>query len=193
MKPYLTVLMALVLLLTACGGGASDAQATAALETAIAALLQQSTAASTSAPVAESTAAPLATVADNQISIPNTAGCLPVNTERVVGTVVQIYNGDAAIVDINGEEHEVRYIGIDAPGPLEAGGQEALNANIALVAGKQVLLVMDKTDVDEYGRLPRYVIVDGIFVNLELVQQGVAFHSNEPPDESCKNTLNQGQ
>lgn len=193
MKPYLTVLIALVLLLTACGSGTSNAQATAALETAIAALLQQSTAPvveSTSAPL--STSAPAATSADTSgVAIPPTAGCLPVNTERIVGTVVMVYNGDAAIVEFNGDEHEVRYIGINAPGPNEPGGQEALAANQALVMGKQVLIVMDKTDLDEYGRMPRYVIVDGIFVNLELIKQGVAFHSNEAPDESCRNTLNQ--
>ncbi len=193
MKPYLTVLIAMVLLLTACGSGTSNAQATAALETAIASLLQQSTAGvveSTSAPLA--TSAPAATSADTSgVAIPPTAGCLPVNTERIVGTVVMVYNGDAAVVEFNGDEHEVRYIGINAPGPNEPGGAEALAANQALVMGKQVLIVMDKTDVDEYGRLPRYVIVDGIFVNLELVQRGFAFHSTEAPDESCKNTLNQ--
>ncbi len=194
MKTILTILAA-SLLLAACASGPTSAQQTAALETAIADLLQgQVTAESTAAPVAEATTAPAATSADTSgVAIPPTAGCLPINTERVVGTVVAIYNGDAAIVEFNGDEHEVRYIGINAPGPEEPGGQEALNANIALVAGKQVLLVMDVTDVDEYGRLPRYVIVDGIFVNLELVRQGVAFRSSEPPDESCKNTLNQGQ
>jgi len=192
MKPYLTVLIALVLLLTACGSGTTNAQQTAALETAIASLLQQSTAASTTAPLA--TSAQAATSADTSgVAIPPTAGCLPVNTERIVGTVVLVLNGDAAFVEYNGDEHEVRYIGINAPGPDEPGGQEALAANQALVMGKQVLIVRDITDLDEYGRMPRYVIVDGIFVNLQLIQDGTAFPSNEPPDESCKTTFRQGQ
>jgi len=192
MKPFLTVLIALVLLLTACGSGTTNAQQTAALETAIASLLQQSTAASTTAPLA--TSAQAATSADTSgVAIPPTAGCLPVNTERIVGTVVLVLNGDAAFVEYNGDEHEVRYIGINAPGPDEPGGQEALAANQALVMGKQVLIVRDITDLDEYGRMPRYVIVDGIFVNLQLIQDGTAFPSNEPPDESCKTTFRQGQ
>jgi micrococcal nuclease len=36
-----------------------------------------------------------------------------------------------------------------------------------------------------YGRLLRYVIVDGLFINYELVAQGYANTASYPPDIAC--------
>jgi len=43
-----------------------------------------------------------------------------------------------------------------------------------LVEGKTVRLEKDITDRDKYSRLLRYVWVDSLFINLELVKQGFA-------------------
>jgi micrococcal nuclease len=89
--------------------------------------------------------------------------------------VIQVIDGDTII--IQGGKH-VRYIGIDTPEiypEVEPFGVEAWQANRALVEGKEVRLEEDVSDRDKYGRLLRYVYVSGIFVNAELIRQGLAY------------------
>lgn len=182
--------LTLVILLIACGSGRSDQSA---VETQVAALInQQATtdaAAAASQPTATAavgaTSAPVSP-ANGQIQIPQEAAvCLPIGTAQVVGTVTDVWSGDEIQVNVNGQSVNVRYIGIDAP-----DGDGPTAANSQLVAGKQVLLITDVTDVDEYGRLPRYLITaDGVFVNLELVRLGQAFPSAEDPDLACKDVF----
>jgi endonuclease YncB( thermonuclease family) len=176
----------LVFLLAACGGGQSDQ---AAVDTQVAALINQQATADAAANGSQPTASIATATAGSvnvggvQIQIPQeAAACLPVGTAQVVGTVTDVWSGDEIQVDVNGQSVNVRYIGVDAP---DGDGPTAANAQ--LVDGKQVLLITDVTDVDEYGRLPRYVITaDSVFVNLELVRQGQAFPSAEDPDVACK-------
>ena len=81
--------------------------------------------------------------------------------------------------------YRVRYIGIDTPEvypAVEAFGIEAWQANRRLVEGKEVRLERDVSETDKYGRLLRYVYVDGVFVNAELVKQGLARVRAYPPD-----------
>ena len=85
--------------------------------------------------------------------------------------VVQVIDGDTIVIDSG---HHVRYIGIDTPEIGEPFYEEAKQANKGLVSGKTVLLERDVTERDKWGRLLRYVYVDGIFVNAELVRQGYA-------------------
>ncbi len=189
MKPLLTILAA-TLLLTACSsGGLNSAQQTEAVNTAVAQMLNQAAtdAAAQIAPTGQPTSAPAQAAATSSgqtnIPIPPEAGCLPVGTDRVQGIVTDIWHGDEIEVKVNGQKVDVRYIGIDA-------GDQPLDANTQLVIGKQVLLVRDVTDVDQYGRWPRYVITeDGVFVNYQLVKQGAAFPSSEEPNTSCDQTL----
>ena len=85
--------------------------------------------------------------------------------------VVSVIDGDT--IELQGGRR-VRYLGIDTPEPGEYYADEATARNIELVEGKTVELQNGKRDEDEYGRLLRYVYVDGIFVNAELVVQGYA-------------------
>lgn len=196
MKRTFVLLILAATLLTACGsGGGGDAQATAALQTAVAGLLTEQAPAPDGA--GDATAAPVDGAATSVVPqsgeippLPAEATCVPLGTERVFATVTQVVNGDSAFVQINGQDFEVRYIGVDAPEGAEAGAAEALAANQALVAGKVVALVRDITDVDEYGRLLRYVMVDDAFVNLRLLQQHVVFVSIEEPDTACERLFN---
>jgi micrococcal nuclease len=108
------------------------------------------------------------------------------------GTVVDVVDGDTIKVDINGAIYTVRYIGIDTPEtvhptvPIEWMGPESSAANKDLVAGKEVVLERDVSETDQYGRLLRYVWIDGgdawLLVNLELVRLGFANASTWPPD-----------
>ncbi len=120
--------------------------------------------------------------------------CIP-NHDRQTGRVVRVVDGDTIDVEINGEEFPVRYIGIDTPEivkpntPVQYYGPEASEKNKELVDGKTVILVKDISDVDQYERLLRYVIVEGKFVNYELVAQGFAKNFAYPPDTSCNETI----
>jgi micrococcal nuclease len=85
--------------------------------------------------------------------------------------VVSVIDGDT--IELQGGRR-VRYLGIDTPEPGEYYADEAASRNRELVEGKIVELQSGRRDQDEYGRLLRYVYVDGIFVNAELVVQGYA-------------------
>jgi micrococcal nuclease len=107
--------------------------------------------------------------------------CAPIATESQV-KVVRVIDGDT--IEIAGGAH-VRYIGIDTPETypkVEFYGPEAKAKNIELVEGKLVTLEKDVSETDKYGRLLRYVYVDGVFVNGELVRLGYAEAVSYPPD-----------
>jgi micrococcal nuclease len=94
---------------------------------------------------------------------------------------------------INGQQFRVRYIGINTPEINEYYYSEAKEANAALVSGKQVLLVKDTRETDQYDRLLRYVIVGDIFVNDYLVRQGFAYADDYPPDSACASYLDSSE
>ena len=106
-------------------------------------------------------------------------GCAaPPDTARVT----RVIDGDTIVVEGN---YRVRYIGIDTPEihpEVEAFGLEAWQVNRELVEGKMVYLEKDVSEVDKYGRLLRYVYVEDVFVNAELVRQGLAQAKAYPPD-----------
>jgi len=107
-------------------------------------------------------------------------GCAPVTEGEV--RVVRVIDGDT--IEIAGGEH-VRYIGIDTPETypqVEPFGPEAKAKNIELVEGKLVTLERDVSDTDKYDRLLRYVYVEGLFVNGEMVRLGYAEAVSYPPD-----------
>lgn len=82
----------------------------------------------------------------------------------------------------------VRYIGIDAPETVhpikgvECFGPEATARNRDLVEGKVVELQRGVEDKDQYERFLRYVYVDGVFVNAQLVAEGYAYASSYGPE-----------
>lgn len=112
------------------------------------------------------------------IALLTLSACSPPET----ATVTRVIDGDTIII---GSGQKVRYIGIDTPEVQpgkEAYGMEAWLANRQLVEGKEVRLERDVSETDEYGRLLRYVYVDNIFVNAELVRLGLAEAKAYPPD-----------
>ena len=106
-------------------------------------------------------------------------------------TVTQVIDGDTITI---GTGQRVRYIGIDTPEvhpQQEAYGMEAWQANRQLVEGKKVRLEKDVSNTDKYGRLLRYVYVDDIMVNAELVRLGLAEAKTYPPDTKYQDILAQ--
>ena len=96
--------------------------------------------------------------------------------------VTQVIDGDTIKI---ADGSLVRYIGIDTPEVYpqpEDFGIEARLANCELVEGKRVRLERDVSDTDRFGRLLRYVYVDDLFVNAELVRRGLAHAKAYPPD-----------
>jgi len=111
----------------------------------------------------------------------------PPDTARVV----QVIDGDTITI---GGGYRVRYIGVDTPEihpNREAFGLEAWQANQKLVEGKEVRLERDVSETDKYGRLLRYIWVDEVLVNAELVRQGLARAKAYPPDTKYQDYLKQ--
>lgn len=105
--------------------------------------------------------------------------------------VTQVIDGDTITIEGG---YRVRYIGIDTPEvhpELEDFGMEAWQANRQLVEGKKVRLERDVSETDKYGRLLRYVFAGDIFVNGELVRQGLAQAKAYPPDTRYQDYLEQ--
>lgn len=111
----------------------------------------------------------------------------PARTATATTTpVARVIDGDTIVI-AGGER--VRYIGIGTPElrPDGGGGAEpyaiaAKDANAALVAGREVRLVYDDEKRDRYGRLLAYVYVGDTFVNLRLVERGLATARAYPPN-----------
>jgi len=100
--------------------------------------------------------------------------------------VTRVIDGDTIELQ---DGRRVRYLGIDTPEPGEYYGAESTAKNRELVEGEMVELQSGKRDKDEYDRLLRYVYVDGIFVNAELVAQGYATAYIFDPDDRYSQIL----
>lgn len=140
-------------------------------------------------PRATSTGTPPLTATPTATAVP-LGGAPSGATERAV--VLHVIDGDTIKVDRGRGPESVRYIGIDTPEtvhpsqPVEWMGEEAADANRELVEGREVVLEIDVSDTDQYGRLLRYVWTHDEggwrFVNLALLARGVAQVSTYPPD-----------
>jgi endonuclease YncB( thermonuclease family) len=98
---------------------------------------------------------------------------------KETSTVAYIVDGDT--VELS-DGRRVRYIGIDTPERDDHFYTQAKQANSELVLNKEIIMERDISDKDKYGRLLRYVYVDGLFVNEHLVRQGYAKIFTYPPD-----------
>ena len=104
-------------------------------------------------------------------------------------TVVDVVDGDTLEVRVDGATERVRLIGINTPESGECFAAEATEALADLVAGREVRLVRDTSDRDQYGRLLAYVEVDGTHVNAALVRGGYAIAREYPPDTARADEL----
>ena len=102
--------------------------------------------------------------------------------------VTRVVDGDTIDVLMGDTVYRVRYIGVDTPEtvdprrPVGCYGREASERNRDLVEGKTVGLEKDISETDDFGRLLRYVWVDGEMVNATLVREGYAVAATYPPD-----------
>jgi len=77
----------------------------------------------------------------------------------------------------------IRLTGIDAPETYEPCYEQAKEKLKELVYRKTIRLESDWKDKDDYGRLLRYVFVDDLFVNLEMIRLGLARFKEIPPNK----------
>lgn len=107
---------------------------------------------------------------------------------RQQATVSRVVDGDTIEVKLDGKAYKLRYIGVDTPEtvdpnrPVGCFGPEASKRNKELILGKTVELEKDVSETDAFGRLLRYVWLDGEMVNARLVRDGYAQVSTYPPD-----------
>lgn len=100
--------------------------------------------------------------------------------DKILASIVD-YVVDGDTVELRTGER-IRLIGINTPETGQPYSSDAKNKLKKLIEGKQVKLEKDITDKDQYGRLLRYIWLDNVFVNLEMVKQGYANSYTYPPD-----------
>jgi micrococcal nuclease len=124
-----------------------------------------------------------------------TAGpTVPFGFSGVEAVVIRIIDGDTIRVLLSeGEEEPVRLIGIDASEQGDPLADEATAFLARLVDGETVMLVADQSNRDRYNRLLRYVFVDDLFVNEELVRAGLALARRYPPDTAMAERLEKAE
>lgn len=86
--------------------------------------------------------------------------------------VTRVIDGDTIEIE-TGER--VRLIGINSAEFNEECYEEAKEKLEDLILGKEVILESDIEDKDKYGRLLRYVLVDGYNVNYGMIFMGLAY------------------
>lgn len=113
---------------------------------------------------------------------------------RQEARVARVIDGDT--VELDGGQR-VRYIGVDTPEmtdsrpSIRTWAERAKEKNRELVDGKKIVMERDVSETDRYGRLLRYVYVDGVMINSELVRLGFAYATSFPPDVKQQDLLTQ--
>ena len=89
--------------------------------------------------------------------------------------VTKVVDGDTIWAARGAERVKVRLIGIDTPEVGQCGFAEASRNLRAIIGGQRVTLTPGaQTDLDRYGRLLRYVDVNGVDAGLRQIKQGYA-------------------
>ena len=108
--------------------------------------------------------------------------------------VVEFNDGDTIVVDMNGSQETIRFIGVDTPEthkpntPIQCYGPEASTYTKQLIGSQSVRLQADplNTNRDRYGRLLRYVYLpNDTLVEQKLITQGYGFAYTHFPFEKA--------
>ena len=102
--------------------------------------------------------------------------------DPITAQVERVIDGDTIRVRFEDNSYTVRLMGVDTPETkhptkaVEYFGREASAFTKAALEGKTVQLAKDRTGdtVDRYGRLLRYVLLDGDNFNARLIREGYA-------------------
>ena len=97
--------------------------------------------------------------------------------------ITKVIDGDTIVI-AGGQS--VRLLNIDTRERGQNCYKEAKQRMEELVLLKNVTLERDKEDKDRYGRILRYIYVDGEMVNLQMVREGLAVVYIIPPNGNYK-------
>ena len=98
-----------------------------------------------------------------------------VNADLLNGRVVKVTDGDTiTVLDNSNIQHKIRLSGIDAPEMNQAYGERSRLALAYAVAGGHVLIDWNKRD--RWNRIVGKVLVNNKDINLQQVQEGMAWH-----------------
>lgn len=98
-------------------------------------------------------------------------------------------DGDTVVVDMDGTDETIRFIGVDTPEthkpntPVQCYGPLAASYTKQRIGSSRIRLVSDRltTNRDRYNRLLRYVMLeDGTTLNKELIEKGYGFAYDFP-------------
>ena len=98
-------------------------------------------------------------------------------------------DGDTLAVSLDGAEHTVRLIGVDAPETGECLAGRAGERLAELAAGRRLRLETDQELYDPHGRLLAYLWADGALVNEALAAEGLALARAYPPNTARQAAL----
>ena len=97
------------------------------------------------------------------------------HADELRGKVVSIADGDTiTVLDAEKVQHKIRLQGIDAPEKKQAFGAKSKERMSEKVGGEEV--VVQWKEKDRYGRILGEVMLDKRHINLEMVQDGLAWH-----------------
>ena len=98
------------------------------------------------------------------------------NYEKEQAFVSEIIDGDTIVVsgDKIGNDIHIRLLGINTPEKKMPYSDDATDFLKRTIENNNIELLRDYTDEDKYKRKLRYVFYENRFVNLEILEQGLA-------------------
>ena len=109
--------------------------------------------------------------------------------DGIEGLVVQVDDGDSIIIQIGTRRKRVRLIGINAPEQNECLGAGARQELTDLIQGLVLVLEPDIENADQFGRLLRYVWLNGELINETMASRGLAIAREYQPNLARQATL----
>jgi endonuclease YncB( thermonuclease family) len=99
---------------------------------------------------------------------------LTLNCFGTITKVTRVIDGDT-FETVTGEK--VRLIGINCPELTDIFGEEARIYLSQIIEGQTIDLISDNisNDRDRYGRLLRYIVLNGVDINKQMILDGYAF------------------
>lgn len=97
--------------------------------------------------------------------------------------VKRVVDGDTIVVLVNSIEERIRLIGVNTPetvdprSKVECFGKEASLFLKNKIEGKKIWMEKDNSqgDRDKYGRLLRYIYLDSVLINKEIIEKGFGY------------------
>ena len=103
--------------------------------------------------------------------------------QELSGKIIEVHDGDTAtLLDGENKKYRIRFYGIDAPESKQSFGRTSGNALRNKILGKNVEVKV--VNIDNYGRAVGKVFSDDRYINLEMVNDGMAwYYANYARDE----------